>query len=327
MSWVQYQRGDRQGALAPAERGLAIDPRHVGCLNRRGYYLRWMGRWHGSEESLRAALQLDPDNAYTHTSLAWTLWSKAHGRAGGTVLQLWTVSWRPLRESWRHFREALRLDPASDWARAGLADILLRRARSILLPLLAALIFTTMWLVSAAADAPRSADRGAPPPDPLLTGRLLLMFGFITLLFSGGPACMVVRWSRLGAAVLSPAQRRTAIATAVCLAAAAVAGLACLLTPPPSAYAAEFLVLTLIGPLTAVCEATPGPTRKRLIGYLALFAAAGLAALAIIVRDQLEARRDGAATPLVYLLVLGSWASRLVSRELEKKFGKKAVSP
>ena len=139
LAWLQFQRGDRRGALATADEGLAIDPEHVTCLNRRGYFLRWMGDWKGSEVALRSALALGPEDAYTHTNLAWTLWNKtfALARIGG-FFQPWAASRRPeLSEALGHFREALRLDPASDWARTGVAEVLLTRNRAIFRPLVA----------------------------------------------------------------------------------------------------------------------------------------------------------------------------------------------
>ncbi|HVS36294.1 MAG TPA: tetratricopeptide repeat protein [Gemmataceae bacterium] len=299
LSWIQFQRGDKYGALATSEQGLAIDPQHVGCLNRHGYYLRWLGLWRASEEPLRAALKLEPENAYTHTNLGWTLWSKAHALKAS------------LKESLSHFQEALRLDPTSDWAKAGVADILLRRTRRVILPLFVVLV--ALIILSAAV----SAGHGS-------IGSLMLMFGLFCIASSAGPAYLVMHWTRLGAAVLTPARQRAAKATAACLGGGAAAPLVALMTPPAVALAVLFISLALVGPLTTAFEATPGWPRKLLIGYIALFAGVALVGLAIMVSARPGTPDpDRAALFLTYCLGLGSILSQRIGRNVEKMFAKK----
>jgi tetratricopeptide (TPR) repeat protein len=331
LSWIQFQRGDRRGAVATVDQGLAIDPEHVGCLNRRGYYLRWLGYWKESEAPLRAALKADPENAYTHTNLAWTLWSKAHGRVGnpGPIFQPWLVAWRAeLREARRHFIEALRLDPTSDWARTGAAETLLIRWKAPIQSLMLLAVLTTALLgIANHTDPPVAAGAAASsPPDLPLIGLLLLLCGGVLVIFANGPLYVAMYWSRLGAAVLSPGRRLAATATTVCAAVAAGAGVAALLTPPPAACAILFIALAMIRPLTVVCEAAAGPIRNLLMLYAAVFAAAGLGLAAWICLNG--EKSQGVAGVAGLLLVggfIGSLASAGVAREITKSFANKTA--
>lgn len=104
-------------AMAAAEEALKIDPEHVGAANCRARVLTSMGRRREAIEMIQAALERDPENAETHANLGW---SRLHeGNAQAAV---------------NHFREALRLDPSSEWARAGVVEAL--KARNILYRLL-----------------------------------------------------------------------------------------------------------------------------------------------------------------------------------------------
>lgn len=94
-------------ALASAERGLQVDAEHVGCANLRAMALTSLGRKGEAEHSIATALARDPDNAVTHANQGWALLHVGDPRS-----------------ALEHFREALRLDPTSDWARAGIIEAL-----------------------------------------------------------------------------------------------------------------------------------------------------------------------------------------------------------
>ena len=104
-------------ALAAAERGLELDAEHVGCTNLRAVALVRLGRKAEAGQTIDAALAKNPDNAVTHANQGWTLLHQGEAR-----------------RALDHFREALRLDPGNEWARAGIVEAL--KARNIIYALM-----------------------------------------------------------------------------------------------------------------------------------------------------------------------------------------------
>lgn len=82
--------------LAAAERGLALDPGHVRCLNLRASALRQLGQADEAAEALEYALAEDPDEPDTHATYGFA--SLQRGK---------------VHEALTHFREALRLAPVA----------------------------------------------------------------------------------------------------------------------------------------------------------------------------------------------------------------------
>lgn len=97
-------------AKEAAERGLESDPEHEMCLNIRAVALTNLGDREAAGVSIDASLSRNPENPVTHANLGWT---RLHER-------------RP-REAMEHFREALRLDPDNEWARAGIVEAMKAR--------------------------------------------------------------------------------------------------------------------------------------------------------------------------------------------------------
>ncbi len=104
---VELELRDWNAALTAAERGLQIDAEHVGCTNLRVQALTKLGRRTEADAAVEAALRREPENAYTHANRGWTL-----------------LEQRNPAKAMEHFREALRLDPELDWARAGIVEAL-----------------------------------------------------------------------------------------------------------------------------------------------------------------------------------------------------------
>ena len=69
-----------------------------------------LGRRQEAGHTIEAALARDPDNAVTHANQGWTL-LEANDPA----------------KALEHFREALRIDPTSEWARLGIVEALKAR--------------------------------------------------------------------------------------------------------------------------------------------------------------------------------------------------------
>jgi tetratricopeptide (TPR) repeat protein len=280
LSWIQSLRGDRRAALATAEQGLAINPEHVTCLDRKGLFLRFLGQPTESEEAIRMALRLAPENFFTHTNLGWTLLRKVQARSRlDPALQSFTLSWRPeLREALSHFREAIRLRPAMNWAKEGVEQILLMRSKAICRSITAALAaIIVAFLFRSLGEARFSADNNA-----FFFNLFLAFMGIMAASWSSGPIYLLMRCGRLGAAVLPGAKHRAANVAAVCLAAAVIAAAVGLLIPLSAALGWLFAPLVIIRPVTFACETPPGRLRKVAAAYAALLAVGGLACAAAV---------------------------------------------
>jgi tetratricopeptide (TPR) repeat protein len=107
LAGIHLLRRDWQEALRTAEMGLAIDPEHVGCTNLRAMSLVKLGRTDDARSAVATALARNPENAFSHANQGWNLL-----HAGNRTKAL------------EHFREALRLDPTMDFARAGIVEAL-----------------------------------------------------------------------------------------------------------------------------------------------------------------------------------------------------------
>jgi tetratricopeptide (TPR) repeat protein len=104
---IHLNRRRWREALEAAENGLSLDPEDVNCNNVRGMALVKLGRRAEAGATMAQTLARDPEDAFTHANRGWSL---LHDR-------------KP-REAMEHFREALRLDPTMDWARAGIVEAL-----------------------------------------------------------------------------------------------------------------------------------------------------------------------------------------------------------
>ena len=118
-------------ALEAAERGLQFDPEHVACTNLRAIALVKLGRKSEAGATIGAALAKNPDNPITHANQGWTLLEQGDPK-----------------RALEHFREALRLDPTNEWARAGIVEAL--KARNIIYGLM---LRYFLWMAKLPAGA------------------------------------------------------------------------------------------------------------------------------------------------------------------------------
>jgi tetratricopeptide (TPR) repeat protein len=99
-----------QETIKLAEEALQYDPQHVNSLNLLSRTLLRIGRFNEAQKWIDLSLSLQPENSTTHANKGWVLVNQ--GRA---------------KEAFEHFREALRLDPNSDWAYLGVVEALKAR--------------------------------------------------------------------------------------------------------------------------------------------------------------------------------------------------------
>lgn len=97
-------------ALADAETGLRSDPEHINCNNLRAMALVKLGRRNEAGNTIDAALARDPQDAFSHANKGWAL-----------------LEARDPKRAMNHFREALRLQPTMEYARAGIVEALKAR--------------------------------------------------------------------------------------------------------------------------------------------------------------------------------------------------------
>lgn len=106
-SQLRFLQSDWRGALDAADQGLKLEPSNESCANLRGMALRQMRQHSTAEDEIRATLARDPDNSLTHANLGWSLLERGNAK-----------------EALKHFQEALRLEPNSEFAREGLIHAL-----------------------------------------------------------------------------------------------------------------------------------------------------------------------------------------------------------
>ncbi|HWB61536.1 MAG TPA: tetratricopeptide repeat protein, partial [Chthoniobacteraceae bacterium] len=145
-------------ALKAADAGIELDPTSSFVFTARAQALLHLEKWSDAEAAARQALFLDADNSSAANQLAQALRlqnkmdenagqiagmlmrdpedARTHGSAGWSALQRGNH-----REAARHFVEALRLDPESEYARHGLMESF--RARS---PLYRAYLAYGFWM-------------------------------------------------------------------------------------------------------------------------------------------------------------------------------------
>ncbi len=107
---IHLMRDEWSKALGMAELGLEVSPDNVDCLNSRAIALSKLGKYREAELSVDMALAKDPENEVSHSNKAAILFRQG----------------KP-KESAEHYREALRLNPNSKWAREGILEALKAR--------------------------------------------------------------------------------------------------------------------------------------------------------------------------------------------------------
>ena len=102
-SHVLLAKSKAQDALIAADHALSLDPELLEAGDARAAALRALGRYDEAEAQVRANLQRDPEHDPSHVELGILSVLRGRGRSGVAS-----------------FREALRLDPHDEQARAGL---------------------------------------------------------------------------------------------------------------------------------------------------------------------------------------------------------------
>jgi tetratricopeptide (TPR) repeat protein len=300
---ARHSLRDWPGALAAAEGGLEIDPEHAACLNLRAMSLVQLGRRGEAGQSLAVSLQKNPHNAVTHANQGWTL---LHERQPKAAME--------------HFREALRLDPSSDWAKAGILEAI--KARNVAYRWLLA-YFLWMGRLSGRAQwaviiglfigsrVIRTAARNNPEWAPFLWPLLWVYFAFAVMTWLAYPLFnLLLRLHPLGKHALTPDQRLGANCVGSCLALAIVLGVVGIIADWGFALLAALTFAALMLPTAGTFQCSRGTPRNTMIAITLALCAIGLAASALSIRSP------DAAVNLGIVFLIGIFASSWIANIL-----------
>lgn len=269
LAGIEYKSRDWPKALEAAEMGLRLDPEEVACTNIQAMALVNLGRKAEAGRTIDAALQRDPENPVVHANMGWTLLHRGEPR-----------------QAMEHFREALRLDPGMEWARAGIIEAM--KARNFIYRWLLAYF---LWMTRLSHKAQwgviiglyvgyrllrglaRSNPELAPYLYPLLAAYLI--FGLLTWI--GEPLFnLLLRLNRFGRLALSPNEIKGANWLAICLGGAILSGIACWWFRDPVLLALAVFSGLMAMPVAATFRRPPGWPRKFLSIYTLALAAVGM---------------------------------------------------
>lgn len=254
-------------ALDAAENGLSIDPEHPACVNLRAVALVQLGRKAEAGQTIGAALARDPHNAVTHANQGWALLHQGQHR-----------------QALEHFREALRLDPELDWARAGMVEAL--KARHLVYRLM---LRYFLWMSRLSRQAQWGLIIGLyvgyrallslggthPELGPIVWPLAIAYIGFVYLGWTASPMFdLLLRLSRFGRHALSRDQRVASNWVGGILLLAVVSLGTFLATGRADAGIAALCLALLVLPVSSVFRAERGWPRMVL--------AAGSAVLALL---------------------------------------------
>lgn len=272
---IHAAAADWNAMLESAEKGLAVDPDDAACGNLRGMALTKLGRADEAHAGLDDNLSRDPDNSMTHANKGWACLHQGDPKTAMV-----------------HFREALRLDPTSEFARGGMLQALKARHWPYRI-----LLKYFLWMSTLSRRAQwgvviglyvlfRVLMRGGetnPDYAGYIWPLLYLYIGFVFLTWTASPLFnLLLRLHPFGRYVLSDTERRAATATGVCLA-AGVTGIVCGF----ALYNAVALILGIICvvmviPVSAALGQEPGRARTILGLYTLALWALGLGGVLLL---------------------------------------------
>ena len=272
LSRIYLQKSKWQDALTAAEQGLHIDPENVECTNLRAMSLVNLGRKEEAGLTIETALAQEPENAFTHANQGWTFLHRGdHEKA------------------MEHFREALRLDPTSTWARRGIVEAL--KARN---PIYRILLQYFLWMSRQSSRARWGVILGAyfayrivyqistsnPSLSPYLRPLLYLYMVFVFLSWTSDPLFnLLLRLNRLGRLSLSRDQIVASNWVGACVLVALITFAIGILPGNDAIQGAlnqtALKYLILIIPVSGVFQARAGRNRMILAAYTILLGIIG----------------------------------------------------
>ncbi len=306
-----------QQAVRAAEAGLQLAPDHVGCANMRAMALVNLGKPDAAQQTLAATLAREPENPLTHANQGWACLHRGDQA-----------------KAFEHFREALRLDPTSGWARAGIIEAM--KARN---PIYRWLLRYFLWMsrltdeeqwgavafITGARRALVILARQIPILYVIVAPILLLYFFFVFLTWTGRPLfALFLRLDRFGRLALPRDEIVASNWVGACLGAGIFGAVMGVLAAIPSVlwqwpfFTPGFLILAIAGfllmmPVAGIFRCHPGGWRTALIIYTGLLASIGLLASTLALIPTPWGMGLGLGLGLVFLVgwVISSWVASL----------------
>ena len=258
------------------------------------------------------ALARRPDDPLTHANQGWALLHAGQPR-----------------QALEHFREALRLNPDLDWAKAGIVEAL--KARNFLYRWMLAYFLwmarlnpQVRWgLVIGALVAQQILGKTAaknPQLAPYLLPVLYAYFAFVLLSWLAYPLFnLLLRLDRFGRHALSADQVRGANVLAVCI----LATLGCLVAAVASGIGFLYLVTLFLAllalPASAIYVCDAGWPRQAMVAItLGLLAAIGLVTVGALAEESLPAALQLPVVALLRILPFALLGSQFAASYLSQ---------
>lgn len=239
---LRLESGQLPAALQAARTGLSFDSEHAGLHSLEARTLSRQGRGAAASAAARAALGHGAES------------SSVQAQAGWVALE----TNRPA-EALDNFREALRLDPTSEFARAGLVEAL--KARHWVYRTFMRFMY---WVNSLGGRLRLGLFIGAYAVAHFVPVLLpvYLVFAYMSW-FKDALFNSLLRVNRYGRYALSPAQTLHSTHFLALLGLGLVAGLGALLLPVPGLGTLAFVALGLLFPLVGTERLSGQPQRQR----------------------------------------------------------------
>lgn len=277
-SLLWFQKKEWQKSLEAADKGLEIDAEDRGCLNYRAMALVKLGRKAEAGRTLDGVLALDPNDARSHANQGWTC-----------------LETGDREKALEHFREALSLDPMSEWARQGILEAL--KAKYFLYRILlsyflfmAKLSTRTQWMIMIGMlllqNFVADISRRNPAAAPFLKWVLFAYAVLALFTWLGYPLFNLLLFTnRFGRLTLFREQKQGAITVGILLLCAATSyGLSCFWSDVVLEIGALYVAILAI-PASAIFLCPAGRPKWIMSGVTALL---GCVAFSPIVLDLTE---------------------------------------
>lgn len=294
LALVQHRQRRPQEALAAINQALALDPADASYYHLLGQLRLESGQWQAALQAARTGLSFDSEHADLHGLEARALARQGRGQeaseaaraalgrgAESSSIQA-QAGWVALetnrsKEALDHFREALRLDPTSDFARSGLVEAL--KARYWVYRTFMRFIY---WVNSLSAGLRRGLLLGAYVVARFVPWLLPFYLVFAYLSWFKDPLFdSLLRLNRYGRYALSPAQTLHSTHFLALLGLGLAAGLGMLLGAPlPGLGTLALVALGLLFPLVGT-ERLASQPKQHSYSRWAGWALAAVGALAV----------------------------------------------
>jgi Flp pilus assembly protein TadD len=310
LSSLELQKSRWRGALAAANQGLEIEPENGLCTNLRAQALVKLGDRAAAAATMGEALARRPDDAYTHANQGWAM---LHAGKPYQALE--------------HFREALRLNPELEWARAGIVEAM--KARNFIYRWMLAwflwmsrLTPGTRWGIVIGAyfgsQFVRRIAKSSPELAPYLWPLLYAYYAFALLTWLAPSLFnLLLRLDRFGRYALSADQICGANLLAVCLLGVVAALVGFCVTGQEVFLLAMIYAALLALPASAIYVCDSGwPRQVMALITAALLGMVLVALVAIGFEAQLPPGAGAVLAPLVAYLPLLMIASQFAANYL-----------